>query len=174
MRFYDNWIFWLFDQSVRVENKSAYLPIMDAKFLWRKGGGFCGQATQIFTYLANKMNFETRHLWNPQHFISEVYLPSKGWITVDADYGVYWNYSFEELANQKPADVISDKFIERGWTEDYAQSIAAIYQQPEIPWEIVTKDRSSLLSFQQQSLLLSYLIPVVFIVYGWIFGFRNS
>jgi len=161
-KIYDNFFYCLYDKLVRMSSRGKmYLPLMDAAFLWKRGGGHCRQAVQIFNHLALGLNLRTRTWVNKDHVVGEVQLDQQKWVTFDADYGVLWDRSFDQLRQPESYAQLVEQYQRKGWTHSYAERLAQLFIAPEAPWHLDELDRTELLILWKRSRLFSFLAPAL-------------
>jgi Transglutaminase-like superfamily len=124
---WENWILWL--SGVALDNK--YFKSQDPEILWKRGGGFCNQASMIFAARGNDLGLKTRLIGLKGHVVAEVYLPDKGWRVVDSDMGIFWDHDLDSFGVNPNEEQVKNKLLTRGFSEEMSQNFAQVYTTQE-------------------------------------------
>ena len=120
---WDNWFLWVRSLNGRSFRESS----QDIDTLWKRGGGFCRQASLIYAGKALELGLDARVILLTGHVVAEVLIPGTGWRVVDPDLDIFWDYPITEFGKALSSEEIVKQVEARGFASDFAKEVARIY-----------------------------------------------
>lgn len=159
---WENWILWL---GGTLSNKK-YLKSQAPDFLWKRGGGFCNQASIIFAAKGKELGLQTRIIGLKGHVVAEVNLFDKGWRVVDPDMGIFWDHDLDSFGTNPNIEQVKSELFARGFSEEISEHFARVYTSQENNFRIDYPTSPNRLFLEKISNWLKWLIPLGLIGVG--------
>jgi hypothetical protein len=130
---WDNIVFWI--SALTADDtfkREVMLDTQNAELLWNRGAGFCHQASWVYVQKARELGLDARLLRLPGHYVSEVLIPEHGWVTVDADLGVFWGEPYERISLRERLEYRASLLEQLGFSKEKSAQLAALYVDPSV------------------------------------------